>query len=95
MMTEKKHRSLQSLIKNRTGEKKGLHVKKITLLKTLHQLGFRYGKICKYSRLCLFETKDLVQHRANFLRDIADATATDSEKVYLDETWVDQNCYTS
>ena len=94
MMTEKKHLSLKSL-KKELAEKKDLHVKKITLLKTLHQLGFRYGKVSKCSRLCLFERKDLVQRRANFLRDIADATASDSEIVYLDETWVDQNTYTS
>lgn len=73
-------------------EKKDLTVTKYRLWKTLHKIGFKYGRIERRT-MGLMERADLVKKRISFLRTIKRHRESGKPIVYLDETWVDTHTY--
>ena len=71
----------------------GINISKFALWKTLHRLGFCYGKPDKQSKEVLMERPDLTRKRATYLRKIREYRQQKRPIVYLDETWVDTHCY--
>ena len=69
-----------------------LSISKMTLWRALHSLGFRFGRLDK-KRLCLYERKDIVKRRIDYLRKIKAHREEKRPIIYLDETWVDSNAH--
>lgn len=74
-------------------EADGMEISKYSLWKTLHHLGFHYGKPGQKSKEVLMERKDLRDKRINFLRTVRRCRSEKKPIFYLDETWVDTHCY--
>ena len=74
-------------------EEKDVTMSKFILMKTLHELGFRYGKLNGVGRKGLYERKDISLKRIDYLRKITAARNMNREIVFLDETWIDSNSY--
>ena len=81
-------KKLKTFLKN----EKNMDISTYSLWKTLHSLGFRYGKV-KRNQMGLLERPDIVRRRIGYLRDIKSHREAGHSIVYLDETWVDSNCY--
>ena len=73
-------------------DKKGINVSKFVLWKNLHKLGFKYGRV-ERNTMGLLERPDIVKKRISYLRSIQRYREARRPIVYLDETWVDTNCY--
>ena len=71
---------------------KDLDISKFTLWKTLHALGFRYGRVDR-NKMGLYERPDIVKRRINYLRQIDQYRKAGKNVIYLDETWVDTHTY--
>ena len=93
LMKENKTITVDSL-RRALADKIDVSVSKIAIWRALHSLGFRYGRIDK-KRLCLYERKDIVKKRIDFLRRIRAYRENKRPIVYLDETWVDSNTHPS
>ena len=91
MLKENKTVTLDSL-KREILLKHDISVNKMTLWRALHSLGFRFGRLDK-KRQCLYERKDIVKRRIDFLRKIKAHREENRPIVYLDETWVDSNAH--
>lgn len=91
LLAENKTVTLKSLQQQLA--KDDLELSKIKLWKTLHALGFRYGKPGQKSKELLVERKDLQEKRTKFLRKIRTCREEKKPIFYLDETWVDTHCY--
>ena len=75
-------------------ENHDIEISKYCLWKTLHSIGFRYGKVGR-NNMGHFERSDIVKKRIEYLRRIQEHRLKDKPIVYLDETWVDSNTYPS
>ena len=91
ILQDNKTLTLKSL-KQAVSGKLDISISKWTLMRALHSLGFRYGKFDK-KRACLYERKDIVKKRIEFLRKIRNYRKNNRPIVYLDETWVDSNTH--
>ena len=67
MMSKNQTVTLRTLKKEMEG--KGLSISKPTLLKVLHEVGFRYCKIDDEGSKDLLERKDLDEKRAKYLHE--------------------------
>ena len=71
---------------------KNIDISKVTLWKTLHALGFKYGRVDR-NKMGLYEWPDIVKRKITYLREIDRCRKAGKNIVYLDETWIDTNCY--
>ncbi|XP_063847657.1 uncharacterized protein LOC135095928 [Scylla paramamosain] len=61
-----------------------------SLRKVLLKIGFKFAKVD--GRKFLMERNDVLAARTKFLREMRQLKQSDHTFVYLDETWVNQNC---
>ena len=71
----------------------GIQISKYTLWKTLHKLGFHYGRPDTDNKQTLIERCDLAMKRCTFLRKIREFWQQQKPVFDLDETWVDTHTY--
>ena len=77
-------------IKEELREKIGYSGCENSLRKVLLKIGFKFAKVD--GRKFLMERSDVVAARTRFLREMRQLKQSAHTFVYLDETWVNQNC---
>ena len=91
LIAENKNLDLNTL-RNYLRNEKDLNITKFSLWKMLHSLGFRYGRVDR-NKMGLYERSDIVKRRIDYLREIERVRRSGRYIIFLDETWVDTNCY--
>lgn len=61
-----------------------------TLRRLLHSMGFKWKKCQKYRKI-LIERPDIVNWRARYLRAVRQYRRDNTNIIYIDESWVDNN----